>query len=480
MSTGRALLKNTSFSVAADIVNRASNMMLWVIIAWFLGVQAAGSMALAIAFTFVATRLSFWGLDQLLTREVARDRDAVSRYTVNFLLLRLVFSVTAMAVVWLALHLVSYSQETERLILLMSLTILPENVSNICQAVFIAHERLSYLASVELMLGVFKVVGSTAVLALGQAADTVVWVLILDSYLGMTINLWLVWRKFHALSRQLDVHFCWRQIGNALPFFVSSLFYVLDNRLDVILLSFFHTESVVGIYSAAASITMALMILPQAYRTAVFAPMSRLYATSRQALEWLYNESFRYLMFLALPITGGVILLAKPLTAALYSPEFIEAVSVLQVLMIPTALLFANILNARLLIVADRQWVVARNFIVSLMVNVTFNLWLTPRWGATGVAWARLASSAILFSFNYLYVFRHIYRFNPFPTLWRPAFAVTIMGVAVASLPQEAWPVAVTLGAVIYWIMLRLSGAFTDSDVKRWKRILSFTTREGL
>jgi len=157
MNSAKTLAKNTGFSLAADLFNRASNTLLFVLVSRFLGLEVAGVMTLAMTYTFIANPLSFWGLDQLLIREVARAPGSVRRFTVNFIWLRVVLSLISIGLLRLILQfIVPYPAETTRIIFLMALSIFSENISNICQAVFMAHERMECLASVGLLMGVTK------------------------------------------------------------------------------------------------------------------------------------------------------------------------------------------------------------------------------------------------------------------------------------------------------------------------------------
>jgi len=183
------------------------------------------------------------------------------------------------------------------------------------------------------------------------------------------------------------------------------------------MLSLFRSEEEVGLYGAAAAITAALMLLPLAYRTAVFPPMSRLYATSRPAMQTLFDRSFKYLIILALPMAVGTILLADPFITLVYEGGFAPSAAVLRVLMLPTVIIFANVLNARLLVVSNNQWVIARSLMVSLVVNVLLNLILVPICGVMGVSYARLVSTMVIFGLNFVFLYRHVYPFNPLPLL---------------------------------------------------------------
>lgn len=469
----RTLLKNTSLSFLAEVFNRATSTGLWMLVAWRLGADAAGALSLALTYTFLATRLSFWGLDQLLIRDVARDPAQTGRYTLNFLALRAGLAGLAVLAVWGVLAFTPYPPETRLLIAVLSLSVIPENLSNICQAVCAAYERLDYPAWLELGLGTLKLVASGLALALGVEVLWVAWVLVADSLLGMVLNLWLVHARFNALRARLDWRFAWQQTRHATPFFASGLLYILDNRLDVLLLSFFRPQAEVGLYSAAANLMLLVMLLPQAYRAALFAPLARLYHQSRPAAEALFTASFKYVLMLAAPLTVGGAVLAKPIMATLYGPEFLAGAVLLQWLMVPTAFLFLNVLYVRLMMVGNLQWLVARTLGWSLLVNVALNVVLVPGLGALGVAVARLVAGVLVSMTNLWVVRRRLLAFDVWGLAWRPVLAALVMGAVVAWVPANLWLAAVPLGVCIYGLVVLALGAFTTADWVRWRAVFT-------
>lgn len=467
----RALIKNTSLSFLAEVFNRATSTGLWMLVAWRLGVEAAGALSLALTYTFLATRIAFWGLDQLLIRDVARAPQATGQYTVNFLWVRAVLSLLAMLGVQGVLLFTPYPPETRLLITLLSLSVLPENMSNICQAVFAAYERLDYTAWLEFGLGTLKLIASALALWLGVDLWLVALILVGDSVLGMTLNLWLVQARFGGLRGHFQPRFAWQHTSQATPFFASGLLYILDNRLDVLLLSFFRPQAEVGVYGAAANLMLLVMLLPQAYRAAVFAPLARLFHQSRPAAEALFTESFKYMLVLAAPITVGGAVLAQPIMATLYQAEFQSGAVLLQGLMIPTAFLFLNVLYVRLMMVGNLQWLVARTLGWSLLINMSLNLLWVPGLGAWGVVLARLVAGVFVSLVNLWVVQHRLLAFDAWQLAWRPVLAALLMGGAVIWIPHAYWLGSVALGALIYALLLWALGVFSAADYARWRAV---------
>ena len=447
-----------------------------VLISRWLGVAEAGLYFLAVSFALIFTRVALLGLDQLLVRDVAQSPARARVYFGNFLAMRVALALVALAGLALVVtRFLDYAPQTQRVVLLYGLTILPTAIINICQALFIARERMGYLAGVALFAGGVRVVAGLLALWLGLQLVGIVAALLLASVVEVGVHLAIVWRRFLRPSWRLDWAFCRRQLGVAFPFVFVGITYVLENQLDGVLLSVLKDERAVGVYGAAATVLAALLLMAYAFQKAIYPTMSRLYATSQRGLERLYAEAMRYLFLGALPIAVGGTLVAEPLIIALYGNEFREAAPVLQVLLWVAFLLFLHVPNARLMVIRNDQAWIARFLMAVLGINVALNLALIPRWGAWGAAVARLTSTGVLVLLSYGYLRRRMRAPVPFRMWLRPIVAVGLMAFVLILL--RFWPVYVLipLGAVVYLAALIGFGALSEDDLAFWRRVLGGT-----
>ncbi len=455
---------NYFFALLADLAQRAAPVVLGVWISRRLGVEPFGVYFLATSLVFIAGRLSFWGLDQLLTREVAKAPDQASRFLSNFMAIRLLMAFISLLLLgWVASWL-GYAPSTLRVIMLLGLTIPFNNASNILQAVYIAREEMGYLTLVSAASGLGRIAAGGLALELGWGLEELVLGLVAVSAAVLGLNLVLVWRCFAHPLQGIDLRFWREQLVVAFPFVFISIFYILENRIDVVLLSRLGTERDVGFYGAASTLVGALTLIPFAYRTSILPVMSRLYDQAADSLSQLYEWSFKYLFLLGLPIAVGTTILATPLIMLIFGPAFEPAGPVLRVLVWSLALLFLNVVNSRVMVVADRQDVVARFLAATLVANLTLNVLLIPRLGATGSAVARVMSTSLLFAMSYTFVRRCLLPLDRPRYLHRPILASVAMAAVLLASPF--WPLVarIGLGAMVYLGGLLILGTFRRED----------------
>jgi O-antigen/teichoic acid export membrane protein len=467
------VVRNYVYGLLADVSQRVAAAILMVLVSRQLGVAEAGIYFLAVSFALIFTRLALWGLDQLLIRDVAQAPDQANVYFVNYLALRLVLSLFALTGLPLVVGgFIHYAPHTERVILIYGLTILPAEVSNICQALFIAQERMGYLVGVAAFAGFTRLAAGLTSLWAGLGLEGVVGALLVASLVEMSLNLAIVWRRFLRPRWQLDWGFCRRQLGVAFPFLFIGVSYILENQLDSVLLSVLKGEQAVGIYGAAAMVLTALLLIPYAYQRAIYPAMSRLFATSQAALQQVYGESMRYLFMVALPVAMGGAILAEPIMVTVFRSEFLESAQVLQVLLWVSFLLFLHVPNARLMVISNNQSLIARFLVVTLGVNVVLNVALIPIWGAMGAAVARLASTSTLVLLSYGFVYHRICAYMPIGIWLRLALAAIIMALVLIFLQSLTLYILIPLGVVVYLVALVGLRVLSWDDLALLRRLL--------
>jgi O-antigen/teichoic acid export membrane protein len=481
MSIGVRVIRNSVFSFVASIVTKVVNTLVFILIARRLTVNDVGVYSLALTYSIIFVQIASWGLDQLLIREVARHREEAGRYLVNFALMRLLFSLLVYILLALIVVLViRYERVTACVLLLVGVTIVFDSVSNICQAVFIAFERLVYITYGSLVMSLFKLGATWAGLRGTGGLTLLAGIIVGASLAGMLFNLGAVWRRFvgeelseNRAGKQIDLSAWPIWLYQAFPFTFVVLFYTLDYQLDVVLLSVWRGEEAVGLYGAATTVLFVLLFIPQAFREATFPIMSRLYSSNPKALRQLYSASARWLLAIALPIALGTTLIADDLMPLLYKEAFRESGRVLQITIWSILFLFLNVPNGRLMIVAGKQREVAWFAIISMSTNLLLNVILIPSQSYIGTALARLASAALFFSLIYIYTYRHLMRFNLLTILPRPAIAAAVMGVVVEISTSLPLLVVIAMGATSYVLTLWLVGFLSGDERAIIRQVIS-------
>ncbi len=461
----RSILSNAFFSLISDLASRLATALVLIAITRRLGESASGVFTLSTNYVLLLSALASWGLDQLLIRDVAQDRGLATKHFGHFLLFRLVLSpflwlLLATSLLWVR----PYQPLTNWFIAVAGATIVGNSLWNLGQALLIAYERVWPASLISVVGGVLLVTGGMIALSSGAGMMSLALMLVVTSLLQATAVCIVAGRSLQWHRFRLDGLFVRRQLAAGLPFVPILLFIALETQVGSILLSFFRSETAVGHYGMANVIVTALAMLSQAVRVGIFPVMARLRQTDPLEFVRLYERSWRTLAAGSLPAVILLVVLAEPIMRLLYGHASPEAVTTLQCLAPIVCFYFLNLPNSRLMILEQRQGVMARWYAISTAVHIVLALVLIPGYAAPAVGVARAISMAVLFVQSCAYVERRILASRPWRFVWRPALACGAMAFVVFVVTPAWSPFArAASGLAVYGLVLALLAALAGN-----------------
>ncbi len=426
-----SIFQNSLFSIGAQIIYRASNALLFIFIANQLGETDAGIYTLGLAYFLICSRLSFFGLDILLTREAAKQPTLLPRYFITFGAFRLTTStLLTLAVTAFLLLGRPYETATSTVLLIMLAGIIPENMINLNLGCFTSREEVYWSSLTFGVNGVTKLIAGLFIIFFTIPLTGVALVFLLSQILTMIISTIIVIRRYIDYWEWPSFSLIKKTIVTSSSFFIISSFYVLDNRFDNIILSWFQGETELGIYSLAFNVVSIFLIIPSGLRTAILPILAKQIRSQNphETLTDIYLTIYRYLLWLGFPISVALLLLARPVLQLLYRNPPLTAETALQLMGIAAFGMFINVLNTQLLVAQNRQGWVAVSLIGSMIVNISLNIFLVPSWGALGSAIARAISFLILFTCNSLVTIPYFQALRLWHIYRPPLLASIVMG----------------------------------------------------
>jgi O-antigen/teichoic acid export membrane protein len=392
MSTSRQVLRNSALNFIAGFSQRIGQTIIFILVARLLTAEDTGSYKLALTFTSITLTFSLWGLDQLLIREVAKDKSRISHYLGNFSILRFGLAIMIWLLFALILQFLPYSAETKQFLLIMTVTIIPASLSNLYQSVWVALEDMKLYTVILLVFSIIRLAGGAYFLLQQKILMPVAYVFLIVAIAEMVTNAWITHRlpEVTQTSWHFDFSFIKHNLRIALPLIAISFILVVEYQFDDVILSLFWPEAEVGIYGTAATIFTLLLFLPRSFQLAIFPVLSRTYATQKDQLQSVYTKSIKFLVVVTFPIALFVSLFSLQIIQLVFGDGYEKAAPMLSILVWGFFISALNVSNSRLLIAANKQRIIALFAILSMVGNILLSLLLVPKFGGVGTAWARV------------------------------------------------------------------------------------------
>jgi O-antigen/teichoic acid export membrane protein len=198
------------------------------------------------------------------------------------------------------------------------------------------------------------------------------------------------------------------------PVLISNSMLLLIQWVDIIILGYFETSNIVGIYSVIMKISLFSSIILFSINSIVASEFSRLYSLNKMDdLKLIIRKSSKVIFFITIPILIFIVCFSE-FILGYFGTEFVAANKTLYILIIGQ---FINILCGSvgyILMMTDKQSVFKNIMIFSTFINIIMNIILIPLYSINGAA---IASSVSLILWNIL-SFSYIYRKYNISTIW--------------------------------------------------------------
>jgi O-antigen/teichoic acid export membrane protein len=152
-----------------------------------------------------------------------------------------------------------------------------------------------------------------------------------------------------------------------------------------------------GWYSAASRIALAAIVPASLIVRSFYPALSKFFVSSKEELQKTWDYLAEVMIFLAIPIVAGGILLAHKIITAFYGANFFPSIPALQLLIFVSGISFISLPYSVMLVVADQH---KRNFyliVFGAVTNVILNLILIPIFSLYGAIISTIISSLVIF-----------------------------------------------------------------------------------
>lgn len=427
-SLGNHVQKTAAFSVAKNTILLTVGLMGGRILAVFvtkkmtpiLGPEGMGIWGLANDLGIIILTLMNYGLGVLLTREVTRNPGLSWPLLWSALRLRWLLGAGCFLLLVYYLRATEKDALTTAAVLVTALGLFAETSAMACDAVLQAHEKVQYQTYGQLVSAVAFFGLAFWWLDAGQGLMGVIWANTASRVVRLGVMAPLMfrhsgpWRRAlpHEQSPGLRTML---RLGLALC--MATTFGIISYKIDTLMLMEMLGKAATGIYVLGHRALDIMLVVPNLFATALFPALARYAGYSRTDACRMGERALRYMMLAMFPLTWLIFLASRPAiewfargTDAADPSQFFGSILVLKIVIWGVPFQSANHVLNRMLIAAGRESVFLGIGLGALVINVSLNFLLIPRYGYNGAAVATIICLAMSLVFHLGALWRTEYR----------------------------------------------------------------------
>lgn len=469
---GSRVLRNSGFRFGSELGCRFLGMLIAIWLARYLGDTVFGRYIFIVALIGFARIATNFGLDQVLIRSVAKDREHSQVYLGAGLVIRLFVFLLGIIPVILFVYVIDKTPDFKHGLIVGYLAIGFMIFNQTFDNVFNGHERFGIPSAFQLIAKMVQIllIAGAVYLKLG-----LVWMVgtFVGSEFIRAVFLWFISNRElgHPI---LDKDKMWNVARQSFPFLGITILAVIESRGDVVLLGLWCRDEVVGWYGAAINLSFSFLIISASVSDALFPVFSRLTDPSqRTLLDETHKRSMAFLLIVSLPISLSITILSGRIIRMLYPESFAPAAIILAISIWLITIKSIGACLVRIINAFHYEKMLLYITGMAALLKIILGVILIYLFRGIGAILSNVFVSIIMTILCIWISERKIGGLKyPLDRMLRSIPALVFLGVVTFSLKESPLVILIPSGVVCYTVLILLFRAITVKEIREMAKRL--------
>lgn len=472
MNQIQRIVKNIGVTSLSQIIIAFMGFILMIYLARFLGEADFGKYNFAFSLTTLIGTFADLGVNQLLVREIARQKEKSSYYVNNALCLKIILAIVTFILIVIITSILNLSTELSLLVYLFGIYNILLSISNTYLSLFQALEKMEYISLFQVIERTFITILTIIFLLEGFKLLIIGYIYLLGGVIDIITVFLITSKKFINPSLSFNFQFQKKIFIMALPFGTNFIMGMIFLKMDTVLLGILKDDTSVGIYNAAYNPLLSLStIIATVISLTIYPIMSRYFIKNENLLKKITMKSVGYVSIISFPITVGCFVLAEEFIELLYGNGYKSAILPFQLLALFMPIRLISTVTGTLLSSIDKQRYRMISVCLGSLFNITLNLLLIPKFSYLGASISTILSEMFLYLLFIFYIKE--YNIDLKKSFIKPLIAAVLMGLVVYILKDMNLLITISVSSLVYFIILFLLKTFKDDDKILLKNIFN-------
>lgn len=461
MPKERSLFKNYIFNLIKTLNGILFPIITFTYSARILGVDGIGRVNFAKSFVSYFTMIAMLGMNYYGTREAAKrrnDREALSRFCMEMLLINGSTTLLAYALLGIAMISVPMLRGYETLLLICSAAIVLQGMG--MEWLYQAMEEYRYIAVRSMLFQIGALIAMF--LFVRDESDVIPYAVVtLAASSGSYILNFINARKYIRFDPHVR-HEVKKHLKPLLWLFAMAVSIELYTVLDTTMLGFIKGDTAVGLYTAAIKVERMVNTVINTVGVVLIPRLSFYIGQSEGGkVRDLVDKAYNYVFMLSIPAAIGLFMLSDEIILLFSGSAFAAAAKTMRILT-PIVILipFSVATNQQTFVPMKKENLILLSTSVGAVVNFTLNMLLIPRYAENGAAAATVIAEAMVAIvcfinarryFDMRDIFRRYYQY------WLAAAPIPLVALLLKRLPAHFvlyMTAAVAVSMLVYPFLL--------------------------
>lgn len=396
------IIKNINWLFLENITRSIIGLILFSLMARYLGPQQFGKINYATSFVLLFSALSTLGLDSIIVRNLISKPENKQVYMGTSFFLKLIGS---LLMVFLSFLLISKLEPEDALlkyfVFIISIGYIFKSFDNI-DFLFQSKIKAKYSVISRSIAFVTTAILKIFFIKTNQPAILFVIMLSIEALLSSIILVYFYLKKegINSLKWKVDISILRNLLSDSWPIMIAGVASIIYMKIDQIMIGKMIGDANLGIYYSAVKLSETWYFIPTIVGASVFPAIVNAKRKSNELYLSRLQILFDYSTWFAIIISILISLFSKNIIDIFYGQQYSLAAPILSVHIWSGIFVFLGIIASKWVIVENYTKNALERTIFGAIINVFLNLFLIEKYGIMGAAISTLISYSFVNFFS--------------------------------------------------------------------------------
>lgn len=395
LTVKQTIFKNAFWLSVSLGISKLLGLFLLIYAARILGAEEYGKFTFALSFVSLFVIFCSFGLPSIIVREFARDKEKKENFY-SIISLQTLLTLVAFILILFSSFFITSDAVIQRIILILALFSLINNFIAVFQAFFEAHQKMEYEAWLIILQYLLIFCFGLFVLFRDPSAENLGYAYFFSALIALIFVLLFFYFKISPFKVRWD-SFVWKRfLIMSWPLALSGFFGSIYAYSDSVIMGYWGMLAETGWYNAASKIILATLI-PMGLISGSFYPaLSKYSHDSREKFQKIWCYQLEIMIFLAIPLVVGGVVLASKIINSFYPTDFFPSILTFQILILMAGISFVYRPFYDAMIALNHQTKIFWITLSGALANIILNLILIPKFSLYGAAIATVITNFLI------------------------------------------------------------------------------------